>query len=84
MDFAMPANARSELAYTFAPSSQRPSLQVAVLKVSRVALLKTVSLPLLELSAVLLLVRLINKIRESLELSQCSTYLWSDSTIALN
>jgi len=31
----MLANARSEPAYTFAPSSQRLSLQVAVLKVSR-------------------------------------------------
>jgi len=46
---------------------------------SRVAPLKTVSLPRLKLLA-----RLINKIRESLELSQCPTSLWSDSTIALN
>ena len=46
---------------------------------SRLALLKTVSLPRLELLA-----RLINKVRESLKLLQCLTYLWSDSMIALN
>ena len=60
--------------------AQRPSLQVTVLKVSH----RAVSLLRLELSAALLLARLINKVRESLKLSQCPTYLWSDSTIALN
>ncbi|XP_018396168.1 PREDICTED: uncharacterized protein LOC108774505, partial [Cyphomyrmex costatus] len=51
---------------------------------SRVAPLKAVSLPRLELSAALLLARLIAKVRESLDISNCRTYLWSDSTIALN
>ncbi|XP_018403196.1 PREDICTED: uncharacterized protein LOC108780100 [Cyphomyrmex costatus] len=51
---------------------------------SRVAPLKAVSLPRLELSAALLLARLIAKVRESLDISNCQTYLWSDSTIALN
>jgi len=71
-DFATPASARLELAYIFAPSFNDHSELLC--SKSRVAPLKTVSLPRLELSAALLLACLINKVRESLEFSQCLTY----------
>ncbi|XP_029162186.1 uncharacterized protein LOC114933775 [Nylanderia fulva] len=50
---------------------------------SRVAPLKAVSLPRLELSAAVLLAQLITKVKDSLG-SPMQAFLWSDSTIALN
>ena len=62
--------------------SQQPSLQVTVLKVSRHTPQDRLVIAIRAIG--LTINRLINKVRESLKLSQCPTYLWSDSTIALN
>ncbi|XP_011881685.1 PREDICTED: uncharacterized protein LOC105569657, partial [Vollenhovia emeryi] len=51
---------------------------------SRVAPLKAVTLPRLELSAALLLAQLIHKIKDSVESANMKIFLWSDSTITLN
>lgn len=51
---------------------------------SRVAPIKATSLLRLELSAVLLLARLIANVQEALDASHVQLFLWSDSTISLN
>ncbi|XP_070511538.1 uncharacterized protein [Cardiocondyla obscurior] len=50
---------------------------------SRVAPVRAVSLPRLELSAAVLLARLIEKLRESWQVEKRKLILWSDSTITL-
>ncbi|XP_046417532.1 uncharacterized protein LOC124178336 [Neodiprion fabricii] len=50
---------------------------------TRVAPLKKVTIPRLELSAAVLLVRLVSHLRKVLELENATIHLWTDSTVAL-
>ncbi|XP_029178506.1 uncharacterized protein LOC114946224 [Nylanderia fulva] len=50
---------------------------------TKVAPLKRMTIPRLELSAAVILVRLVFKIRNVLQIHHTSTHLWTDSTVAL-
>ncbi|XP_011705706.1 PREDICTED: uncharacterized protein LOC105460907 [Wasmannia auropunctata] len=82
----------------FADASERAYAAVAYLRVSdghhdeqvtmlqaktRVAPLKQVSIPRLELCAAFLLVRLVEQLRATLDLPSAPVHLWTDSTVTL-
>ncbi|XP_018397720.1 PREDICTED: uncharacterized protein LOC108775764 [Cyphomyrmex costatus] len=62
------------------PSDTRVTLVSAKTKVTP---LKRVTIPRLELSAAVLLVKLIRKVRDVLDLNRSISYLWTDSTVTL-
>lgn len=93
------SNSRSVQIHGFSDSSQRAYDACVYLRTklrpheyriellcsrSKVAPLKAVSLPRLELCAALLLVRLMSKVGEAIQLEHSRRFCWSDSMITLN
>lgn len=73
-----------EPAYLRATTSQRQNSIRLLCSRSRVAPLKPVSLPRLELCGALLLTQLMDKVLKALRFEPESVYYWTDSTIVLH
>ncbi|XP_011312921.1 uncharacterized protein [Fopius arisanus] len=76
-------SAMSAVVYIRLKKLNEPASKIIVCAKTRVAPLKEVTIPRLELTAALLLTRLIKTTHQMLELNNVVTHLWSDSSVAL-
>ncbi|XP_011173291.1 uncharacterized protein LOC105205590 [Solenopsis invicta] len=74
--------AYAAVAYLCVRSAEESSSSIIMAK-TRVAPLKQVSLPRLELAGAALLARLVSHVQSALSLQSVPVFLWSDSTVAL-
>ncbi|XP_011312152.1 uncharacterized protein [Fopius arisanus] len=73
----------SAVIYIRSKKINEPASTIIVSAKTRVAPIKEVTIPRLELTAALLLTRLANSTLKMLELDNVETHLWSDSSVAL-
>lgn len=76
-------NGYGAVVYIRATDSFKNHNTILLCSKSRVAPLKTITLPRLELCSALLLARLFDKVKRSLDLTFDKVFLWTDSTIPL-
>ncbi|XP_063989736.1 uncharacterized protein LOC135168999 [Diachasmimorpha longicaudata] len=76
-------SAMSAVVYIRSKKLNEPTSTIIVCAKTRVAPLKEMTIPRLELTAALLLTRLAKTTHQMLELNNVETHLWSDSSVAL-